>query len=58
VDRPLGETGLRTRYGITVVWVERPGEEPYATQYTELHHGDVIIVSGRIGQVEAFANRT
>ncbi len=36
VDRPLGETGLRSRYGITVV----------------------IIVSGRIDQVESFANRT
>lgn len=59
VDRPLGETGLRTRHGITVVGVKRPGEAfTYATQDTELNRGDVIIVSGRIDQVESFANRT
>lgn len=57
--RPLGETALRSRRGVTVVGVKRPGEEfTYATEETVLHPGDVIIVSGRIDEVESFANRT
>ncbi len=59
VGRPLGETALRTRHGVTVVGVKRPGEEfTNATEKTVLEHDDVVIVSGRINQVESFANRT
>lgn len=57
IDRPLGETRIRARYGITVVGIKRPGEDfTYATAETALNHGDVIIVSGSIEDVESFAN--
>lgn len=59
LDRPLSASGVRARHGITVVAVKRPGEEfTYATPDTVVHRGDVLIVSGRINQVEAFANLT
>jgi trk system potassium uptake protein TrkA len=59
LDRPLSASGVRARHGITVVAVKRPGEEfTYATPDTVLHSGDVLIVSGRINQVEAFADLT
>ncbi|HZA16926.1 MAG TPA: TrkA family potassium uptake protein [Pseudonocardiaceae bacterium] len=59
LDRPLSASGVRARHGITVVAVKRPGEEfTYATPDTVVHRGDVLIISGRINQVEAFANLT
>ncbi len=58
LGRPLSETGVRARDHITVVGVKRPGESfTYATQDTVVHPGDLIIVSGRINDVEAFADR-
>ncbi|WP_344679599.1 TrkA family potassium uptake protein [Saccharopolyspora taberi] len=57
VNRPLGETKVRSQYGVTVVGVKRPGEEfTYATAETVLNEGDIIIVSGRDRDVEHFAN--
>lgn len=59
LDRPLSASGVRARYGITVVAVKRRDEEfTYATPDTIVHRDDVLIVSGRINQVEAFANLT
>lgn len=59
LDRPLAELGIRKKHGITIVGIKRPGEDfTYATEQTVLHRGDVLIVSGRVEQVEAFANRT
>ncbi|MHA6630626.1 potassium channel family protein [Pseudonocardia sichuanensis] len=59
VGRSLSESRLRQAFGITVVGVKRRGEEfTYATQDTVVRAGDVLIVSGRIDEVEAFANRT
>ncbi len=59
LDRPLSASGVRTRHGITVVAVKRPGQEfTYATPDTVVHRDDVLIVSGRINEVEAFANLT
>jgi len=58
VGMPLSDSTLRTRHGITVVGVKRPGEDfTHATQDTVLHRGDVLIVSGRVEEVESFANR-
>ena len=58
VGMPLCDSTLRTRHGITVVGVKRPGEDfTHATPDTVLHSGDVLIVSGRIEEVESFANR-
>ena len=58
VGRPLGQTRIRSRHGITVVGVKKPGEPfTYATQDTVVRADDLVIVSGRIDAVEAFANR-
>ena len=59
LDKPLSDTGVRTRDRITVVGVKRPGHHfTYATQDTVVHAGDLLIVSGKINDVEAFADRT
>lgn len=59
VGRPLSETGVRRRDRITVVGVKRPGEAfTYATESTVLQAEDLLIVSGKINDVEAFADRT
>jgi trk system potassium uptake protein TrkA len=58
VGRPLSQTGVRRRHGITVVGVKRPGRPfTYAAQDTVVNQGDLVIVSGTIRQVEAFADR-
>lgn len=55
--RPLGGTQVRTRYGVTVVGIKRPGHDfTYATADTVVEKGDVIIVTGHTRAVEAFAN--
>ncbi|MGW7294691.1 potassium channel family protein [Streptomyces xiamenensis] len=55
--RPLGSTAIRTKHGVTVVGVKRPGGHfTYATAETVLEAGDVIIVTGETSAVEAFAN--
>jgi trk system potassium uptake protein len=58
VGIPLSQTGVRTRRRITVVGVKRPGQPfTYATQDTIVLSEDLVIVSGRIDDVEAFADR-
>ncbi|WP_432192757.1 potassium channel family protein [Streptomyces sp. bgisy027] len=53
---PLGESQVRSRYGITVVGIKRPGEDfTYATAETVVQKGDVIVVTGKTRAVEAFA---
>jgi trk system potassium uptake protein TrkA len=55
----LGRSGLRTKYGITIVGVKRPGENfHYATAETVVNEGDVLIVSGHTDLVEQFARET
>ncbi|MDN5747565.1 MAG: TrkA family potassium uptake protein [Pseudonocardia sp.] len=59
IDRTLTESDIRRRHRITVVGIKRGGEEfTYATQDSTVRAGDLLIVSGRINDVEAFANRT
>ncbi len=54
--RTLGESALRTRYGVTIVGVKRPGKEfTYARPETEVHQGDLLIVAGTTKAVEKFA---
>lgn len=54
--RPLGDTGVRQEYGITVVSVKQPGQPfTYATQDTVLNEGDRIVVAGRSEDLERFA---
>ena len=53
---PLGESQVRRKYGVTVVGIKRPGEGfTYATAETVLEKGDVIVVTGKIHDVESFA---
>jgi trk system potassium uptake protein len=59
LNKPLTDSAVRSRHGITVVGVKKPGEKfTYATEDTVLEAGDLLIVSGPIDDVEAFAERT
>lgn len=54
--RPLGLSQVRSRYGVTVVGIKRPGQGfTYATAETVVEPGDIIIVTGRTQAVESFA---
>jgi trk system potassium uptake protein TrkA len=55
-DSPLGDLGLRARYGITVVGVRAPGGAfTYADRETVIEPGSLIAVAGRIEDVDRFA---
>ncbi|MCR4264883.1 TrkA family potassium uptake protein [Nitratireductor sp. ZSWI3] len=54
--KSLEESGVRTKYGITVVGVKRARADfTYATPETVVEHGDLLIVSGPTDLVEKFA---
>lgn len=56
LDTPLGVSGLRSKYGVTVVGVKTPGEDfTHATEETVVRAGDLIIVSGARSKVERFS---
>ncbi|MEV4466806.1 TrkA family potassium uptake protein [Micromonospora echinofusca] len=56
-DKTLADAALRSKHGITVVSIKRPGEGfTYATADTVVYAGDILIVAGKTRQVEAFAN--
>jgi trk system potassium uptake protein TrkA len=53
---PLGQSGLRSKYGVTVVGVKTEGRDfTYADTQTVLHDDDLIIVSGSVTDLEHFA---
>ena len=57
VGVPLGQTGIRSKYGITVVAVKPSGDQfSNAAADTELIHDDIILVTGRLKDLERFAN--
>jgi trk/ktr system potassium uptake protein len=59
VGRTLADVGLRTKYGVTVVGVKRPGSDfAYAQPDTVVPPDGVLIVAGRTEQVERFAATT
>jgi trk system potassium uptake protein len=59
LNKPLADSAVRSRHGITIVGVKKAGEQfTYATPETVLEAGDLLIVSGPINDVEAFAERT
>lgn len=59
VGRPLGESELRSKYGITVVSIKRRGEGfTYATAETVVRRGDLLIVAGKSHETEKFAELT
>ncbi|MBP2365915.1 trk system potassium uptake protein TrkA [Pseudonocardia parietis] len=56
VGRPLGQSQLRHRYGVTVVSIKRRGEGfTYASSETVVQRGDLLIVAGRTADTERFA---
>ncbi|MFI7876202.1 potassium channel family protein [Streptomyces salinarius] len=53
----LGQSQIRSNYGVTVVGIKRPGEDfTYATADTVVQAGDVIVVTGKTRVVETFAD--
>ncbi|TDE12291.1 TrkA family potassium uptake protein [Jiangella asiatica] len=59
VGRRLGDSGLRQKYGVTIVAVKRPGEGfTYATADTVIHEYDTLIAAGLIPDAERFSERT
>ncbi|MBV7697798.1 TrkA family potassium uptake protein [Streptomyces sp. TRM70350] len=53
---PLGRSQVRSRYGVTIVGIKRPGEGfTYATAETVVQKGDVLVVTGKTRAVESFA---
>lgn len=54
---PLGESRVRSKYGVTIVGVKRAGRDfTHATPETVVEDGDLIIVSGPETGVERFSN--
>jgi trk system potassium uptake protein TrkA len=57
-NRELGTTGLREKYGVTVVAVKRKGGEwDYTTTQTTLYDDDEIIVAGPTAKAEFFSSQ-
>jgi trk system potassium uptake protein TrkA len=55
----LADSALRSKYGITVVGIKRPGTDfTYARPETVVERGDLLIVSGPTNLVEKFAALT
>ncbi len=52
---PLGELGIRTKYGVTITAVHKPGQPwAYTTAETVLEPDDVILITGSTTKAEAF----
>ena len=59
LGKTLGASGLRTKYGVTIVGVKRKGDPfTYATAETVVEDGDFLIVAGQTRACEHFASRT
>jgi trk system potassium uptake protein TrkA len=53
----LGESHVRSKFGVTVVGVKSPGKDfTYATADTVISNHDLIIVSGNSADIEKFAS--
>jgi trk system potassium uptake protein TrkA len=56
--KTLGQSGIRTNHGVTVVGVKRAGADfVYAEAHTFIELGDLLIVSGSRDKVERFVAR-
>lgn len=56
IGLPLVTSECRKRYDVTVIGVKRAGEDfIHAVPDTLIMPGDVLVVSGRVEQIEAFA---
>ena len=57
--KTLADSALRSRFGVTVVGVKRPGEGfTHALPETRVRSGDVFVVSGAADAIEKFAVET
>ena len=55
VGRPLGETGIRAKYGITIVSMKSPGGAfHHVDQATVLNGGDLILLAGPPRSLDKF----
>jgi trk system potassium uptake protein len=55
-DKTLKQSALRSKYGVTIVGVKRPGEDfTHALPDTHVRRGDLLIVSGPADVIEKFA---
>ncbi|MFE9042600.1 cation:proton antiporter regulatory subunit [Streptomyces sp. NPDC007818] len=53
--KPLGQSQVHARHGVTVVGIKRPGEDcAHATAETVVAKSDIIVVTGMTRAVEAF----
>ncbi|MCU1514115.1 MAG: TrkA family potassium uptake protein [Microbacteriaceae bacterium] len=58
-NKLLSESGVRAKYGVTIVGVKSPGKEfTYTTAETVVNDHDVVIVSGNSVDLERFATLT
>lgn len=58
LGRTLAETGVRQRYGVTIVGIKSAGKEfSYATPTSVVNEGDLILVSGDRRKVELFSDQ-
>jgi trk system potassium uptake protein TrkA len=58
IDRTLSQSALRQKFNVTVVGLKRAGEDfTYGRPDTMVRHGDVLILAGKIHDIEAFAGR-
>jgi len=54
----IGQSQIRSTYGVTVLGMKRPGEPfVYATDETRIEKGDMLILSGDTSHLEEFARR-
>lgn len=55
VGRTLGQSALRSKYGVTVVAIKRSGEDfTYTTADTVVHADDVLVAAGRKDKIARF----
>lgn len=55
LGRPLGETGIRAKYGVTIVSIKPPGGEfHHADQTAMLQEGELILLAGTPANLDRF----
>jgi trk system potassium uptake protein TrkA len=55
LNRPLGKTGIRAKYGVTIVSIKPPGGEfQHADQDTVLQAGELILLAGKPSDLDRF----
>lgn len=53
---PLGEARIRSKYGVTITAVKKPGAHwSYTTADTVIDAGDLMLIAGQTQKAEAFS---